>query len=106
MLNNIQTALQENIGYTSSKIIVRKHMLKLLESQTNLIKASLIKVSSSSAESNIYGRFVISQASDSDCSSDTDIAKETEGLQICCMEREIINKIYNYEKTEKGAYSN
>ena len=38
-LNNIQTALQENIGYTGSKSILRKHMLKLgftyKKSQTN-----------------------------------------------------------------------
>ena len=28
-LNNIQTALQENIGNTGGKVILRKHMLKL-----------------------------------------------------------------------------
>ena len=62
-LNNIQTALQENIGYTCSKIIQRKHMPKLgftyKESHTNwkLLKES----TSSSAESNIYERIVISQ---------------------------------------------
>ena len=57
-LNNIQTALQENIGDTCSK-----HMLKLgfiyKKNQTSL--KLLIEVTSSSAESNIYGRFVISQ---------------------------------------------
>ena len=41
-------------------------------------------------------------ASDSDCSSDTDIAKETEGLRICCIEIcKIINQIYNYKKMNK-----
>ena len=60
-LNNIQTALQENIGYTCCKIILPKHMLKFgftyKKSQTNW--KLLIEATSSSAESNIYGRFVI-----------------------------------------------
>ena len=53
----------ENIGNTWSKNILRKHTLKLgftyKKSQTNwkLLKEE----TSSSAESNIYGRFVISQ---------------------------------------------
>ena len=62
-MNNIQTALQENIGNTGSKIILRKYLLKLgftyKENQTHW--KLLIEATSSSAESNIYGRFVISQ---------------------------------------------